>query len=562
MIRAVADRLRRWAGPLLLFAMAAAIRAYAAVQISLPPTQVSAYYLDVARNLAGGHGLVADVLWSYATPPLVLPQPAFALWMPLGSWLAALPMALTGQGSLALGQAAFVLVGALVAPLVWLVARDAAVLNGLPGRRAATVAVGSGLVAAVFGPFLLPVMGPDSSVPFTVLGLGACLLMPRIIEAADHEDGRQAYRAGIGLGVLLALAYLARQEALGLGLAYLVLLGPAARFLVPGARRRWLARALVAPILAGAVLVVPWLARNVLTFGSLGGQAVENLFFVRNEDVFAYAVRPTLARFLDQGPLGILGHIALGLWSQLSVDLLLTAAPIGALGLLAWLVLGRSPAVSRPSALRALLVSGLVTFAADGLLFPVATTWGTFRHASGPLLAGLIVLAALGLDAFVARVAEWRAWERGNAWLATLVLLLVTVPIGAVEVGVTATTTGAIEARLAAAGTSLSGGPGEVDGGGGPIVSDWSIWLAWDLRRPALALPDEPAADVLDLARRFDAPFVLVLSPGQGRSGSSTDAPSVPALEGQPCLMSQPLPGGAGPGARLYRVRNDGGCAP
>ncbi|MGH2466616.1 MAG: hypothetical protein ACRDGL_02645, partial [Candidatus Limnocylindrales bacterium] len=318
----------------------------------------------------------------------------------------------------------------------------------------------------------------------------------------------------------------------------------------------------VAPILAGAVLVVPWLARNVLTFGSLGSQAVENLFFVRNEDVFAFAGPPTLGRFLDQGPAEIVRHIALGLWSQLSVDLLLTAAPIGALGPLAWLFLGRSPAVSRPSALRALLVAGLITFAVDGLLFPVATTWGTFRHAAGPLLAGFIVLAALGLDAFIARIAAWRGWERGNAWLATLVLLLVTLPVGAVEVGVTATTTSAIEARLAAAGTSLSGSAGKADGGDGPIISDWSIWLAWDLRRPALALPDEPAADVLDLARRFDAPFVLVLSPGQGTSGSSTDAPSVPALEGQPCLVSQPLPGGAGLGARLYRVRSDGGCAP
>ncbi|MGH2466501.1 MAG: hypothetical protein ACRDGL_02050, partial [Candidatus Limnocylindrales bacterium] len=215
----MAERLRPWATPLLMFILAAVVRAYAAAQVSLPPTQVSAYYLDVARNLATGHGLVADVLWSYATPPLVLPQPAFALWMPLGSWLAALPMALTGQASLALGQACFVLVGALVAPLVWLVAGDATVLNGLPGRRAATVAVGSGLVAAVFGPFLLPVMGPDSSVPFTVLALGACLLMPRLLQAADREDGRQAYRAGIGLGVLLALAYLAREEALALGLA-------------------------------------------------------------------------------------------------------------------------------------------------------------------------------------------------------------------------------------------------------------------------------------------------------------------------------------------------------
>ncbi|HEX5467081.1 MAG TPA: hypothetical protein VFW92_10460, partial [Candidatus Limnocylindrales bacterium] len=288
----MADRLRRWAAPALLFGLALAVRASAAVQVSLPPSQVSAYYLDVARNLATGHGLTADVLWSYASPPLTLPQPAFALWMPLASWLAALPMAVTGQATLVAAQAAFVVLGALVAPLVWAVAQEAAALDGLTGRRAATVAAGSGLLAAAFGPFLLPVMGPDSSLPFTVLALVACLLMPRLLAAVDLEHGGTAYRAGIGLGVVLGLAYLARQEALELGIAYLVLLGPAARYLAPGARARWIARTLAAPIAAGAVIVLPWLARTWLTFGSLGSQATENLLFVRNEDVFAYSVRP------------------------------------------------------------------------------------------------------------------------------------------------------------------------------------------------------------------------------------------------------------------------------
>ena len=53
--------------------------------------------------------------------------------------------------------------------------------------------------------------------------------------------------------------------------------------------------------------------------------------------------------------------------------------------------LRRSPALLRPTALVVLLVSGLLTFLATALLFPVATLWGTFLHASGPLLVGLIV---------------------------------------------------------------------------------------------------------------------------------------------------------------------------
>ena len=43
-------------------------------------------------------GLVSDALWSYGTPPLVFPRPAFEVWLPLPSLLAAIPMALSGAG--------------------------------------------------------------------------------------------------------------------------------------------------------------------------------------------------------------------------------------------------------------------------------------------------------------------------------------------------------------------------------------------------------------------------------------------------------------------------------
>lgn len=558
------ERARRWAVPILLFVIALLVRAWAAALVTLPPTQVSAYYLEVARNLATGHGLVTNAVWSYATvppPPAAapsLPQPAFSLWMPLASLIAAVPMALTGQATLAAGQAAFVLLGAATAPLVWLVARDAARLNGVGARRAATVAAGAGLLAAAFGPFLLPVMGPDSAVPFTVLALGACLVMPRLLAAADREGGG-AYRLAVTLGLLLGLAYLARQEATALGLAYLLMLVPAARYLAVGARRRWTGRTLIVPLLTGAIVVGPWLARDFLTFGGLGGQAIDNLFFVRNEDVFAYTIQPSLSRFLAQGPVEIVRHIAAGLWSQVSVDLLLTAAPIGALGLLAWIALRRSPALRQPSALGGLLTAGVIIFLVDGLLFPVATLWGTFRHAAGPLLAALIVLSALSLDGLVARVRAWRGWERQNAWLATLFLLLLTVPVAVLEVAVTSGITSDIQARLTAASPVLASNAADSRA---PIVSDWSIWLTWQLGRSGLALPDEPAADVLALVHRFKATEVVVLSPGQGVAGSSTEAPSVPALEGQACFQRVALPAAAGPGSRLYLVRSDGACAP
>src|SRR5206468_9210464 len=72
-----AGLLARLAAPLAVFAVALAARAATAASISFPIPEGSAYYVAAARNLATGRGLVVDVLWSYATPPLQVPRPAF-----------------------------------------------------------------------------------------------------------------------------------------------------------------------------------------------------------------------------------------------------------------------------------------------------------------------------------------------------------------------------------------------------------------------------------------------------------------------------------------------------
>ena len=37
----------------------------------------------VARNVVEGRGLVSDAIWSFQTPPLQFPRPAFEVWLPL-----------------------------------------------------------------------------------------------------------------------------------------------------------------------------------------------------------------------------------------------------------------------------------------------------------------------------------------------------------------------------------------------------------------------------------------------------------------------------------------------
>ena len=215
---------------------------------------------------------------------------------------------------------------------------------------------------------------------------------------------------------------------------------------------------LVPVMVGGALLVLPWLVRDALVFGTpFPGQSIENAFLLRNEEIFAYLHRPTLAAFLGQGAGTILGHIGEAVSHDLLTVVLVPTFPVGLIGILALFVMRRSPALRRATALSALLVSGVLTFLVADLVFPVATAWGTFLHASGPLLIGLSVAAMLGMDAFIARVGRARAWSRPNAWLGPAAMLAVAGLLLALEVLLVMAQSRAMATRMAAVAAELRG---------------------------------------------------------------------------------------------------------
>ncbi len=572
--------------PVSLFALAFVARIWAAGEVSFAPTEGSAYYVGVARNLVEGRGFVTDAVWSYAAPPIVVPKPAFELWLPMASVLAAISMAVLGT-TLAAAQLSSAVVGALVAPLAWAVAREAAERNGLGAERADLVAVGSGLVVAVSAPFLVAVMAPDSATPFTTFAVAACLMMPAAlgVRRRSPSSGRGGERVddataappssvlpGVVLGFLLGLAYLSRQEAIYLGLAYLVLLQAAARGRPASARRAIVTRRFVPVVAAGAAMIAPWSLRNLVTFGSpFPVGTLDNAWLTHNEQIFAYAHQPSLERFLEQGP-SILVNQFVGLTHNLFEVLLVPAAPVGFVGLLALVALRRSPAVAGVTALRALLVSGIVTYAIASLVFPVATRWGTFLHAAGPLLVALTVLTMLALDALVSAVRVRRRWSRSNAWLAPAAVLALSVPLAVLQVSTLASNTAVIETRFAALAGVLSReqgravaarehGSGGADGTASPrarrlsagtadvLVSDHPIWLAESLRRRVLALPDEPPRDVWRLAHDLGA-NLLVIVDGRGRYPAALDE----GADGAECFERVRPEQIAGDTPAIYRV--------
>jgi hypothetical protein len=479
-----------------LYAIACAAYIAASSLVRFPANEGSAYYLAVAKNLATGRGAVLDAIWSYATPPLVLPRPAFELWQPLASVIAAVPMGVLGA-SIGAGQIAMALVAALLAPLAWRLTVEAGQLLKLNSRHALILGVGAGLVTVLMGPFVLAVALPDSTMPFAVMTAIAALLLASSLRAQPR------LRAWLwfGLGLTIGFAWLARHEAIWVALA-VVAWAAGAGFLT--------ARMVAAAIVGGLLVSVPWLARNLLVFGTpLPGQAAENALIVSNEQIFAYLDRPTLSEFGSQGASGVIGNILLAFSHNLVNVLIVPAAPVTVLGLCgaAWLF-WRHP-LARQGSLGALAAFGLLIFAVNTMVFPVATLWGTFQHAAGPAFLALVVGAVVGLDAALRAVGRRRRWQHGNAWLAPLALALMLAPLTWLQVSGMASESDRRGEQVEAVAQLVLAQP-EAASDEIVVVTDRPIWLSEATGISAISLPAETLASLETLVAEFSATLLVV----------------------------------------------------
>jgi hypothetical protein len=543
------SRREAWLSAGLVFAVALAVRLWAAAQVPFGIPEDTTYYWGVARNLAEGRGFVSDAIWSYATEArdpatgafgLFFPRPAFEIWLPLPSLLGLFPMLVGGSTTYGITLPVAAVVGALVPVVAWRIAADVAEERALTAERARTLALGAGLVAAVALPLVLPSVHLDSSIPFGLLALLACLLMVRLVRWPPERllDARL-----IALGLAIGVAGLARNEAAWVGLAWALVAACALRGRGPGA----IVRAVAVPGVIAVAVMAPWLIRNWLAFGSpLPGQAITNAWAITGNEIFAWQDPATAAEYLALGPAVWLQHRVDGFLHNLLDVLLVPGAPIGVVGLVVL------PWAARLRSLRPLLVLALITFLVTALVFPVQTRWGTFLHASVPAAVLLLVAGLAGLDEGLAWVGRRRGWTRPVAWLAPLFAglgaILFMVP-GVIAYGGQARATEAeyvdLGRRMAEAGVPLDGAA--------PVIANHPIWLAEIHRVPALGLPDEPVASVLDLARTFGARLVVLDGDHGGwpdRLASDPDAA---------CLVPVPLPppveeAARGAAFRVFRV--------
>jgi hypothetical protein len=386
--------------------------------------------------------------------------------------------------------------------LAWRLAVDVARELELPQGRARTLALGAGLTTAVYLPLLLHSALPDSTMPFTALALIAVLLMTSLLR--DPHGARFWDPRLLGLGVVLGLAALTRNEATWLALVWVGMAWSAGHF--PRIDR---IRLVGVVALVAALVFMPWAVRNWQEFGSpLPSQTATNALSITGLDIFAWNDPPTLQRYLDVGVQSLLEMRVTGFLHNLLNVLVLLGLPLSVLGVIS------IPFVWPSRSLRPLAYYSLIAFFFTCLVFPVATTWGTFLHAAGPVHVWLVIGALLLLDALIARVGTVRGWTRPVAWLGPALAIFGSVLFSLVLLP--AFGRGSVETRddYAELGPAFEAAAVPLDDSVGPVISDFPIWLADTQGIRALALPDEPPKDVFDLSRHFPGTRYVILSEG------------------------------------------------
>ncbi len=490
----------------------------------------SFYYVDVARQLAAGHGFHVDVLWIFAEvggkipANPVLPIPSNAHWMPLASLVQVPFIWLLGPTALA-SALPFALIGATAAPLAWVIGRDA----GAPR----SVAVGAGILTA------LPVLSwvymaqPDNFSLYQPLVAAALWLAARGV--------RGSRRSFLLAGLLAGLATLARNDGvLVLGVLGLAFLWDRWRTVRPlGAEPPRPARIPLLTALGAVALFLvaagPWFARQLLVFGSLSpSTATGRVLFIRNIGEWDSITTPaTLDHLLGMG----IGPLLLTRLGGLVAAAFIFSVLVGGLVLIPPMLLGawhrRRDAWFGPY-----LAFAAVFFLFSGIVSAVHVPGGTFIHSAVALAPHGYVLALEGIVLAVGWLARrrrsWDARQAGRVFVGAAVGFGALAAVGG-AVSVHATWA-ASAARFRAVGAAL-------DAAGAPVTDrvmsiDASGTRYWT-GHPGVVLVNDPLDTVLAVARAYDTRW-LVLEPDDSvPAAAAILAGSRPAWVGPP-ILSRP----------------------
>ena len=342
----------------------------AAFVVTQPGFTDAYYYVDVARRLAHGQGLTADFIWNFLEAPgfEALPVPSHRFWMPLATVVQAAGIAALEPvlGTFRSAQAAIIAVAAFVPAAAYIAARSV----GASARAALVAAALAGLGGFTFAPAWVTL---DS---FAIAALVGTFFFVAFARAAVGD-----VRAGAIAGALAGLLFLARAEGALFGVALLALIV-----------RRSSRGAGIAGTAIALLIGLGWLVRGLGLPGSPAIALVKGVFLARYEDFFALTPSGTadLATLIGVRLSALLSDLVV----VLAALVLFLAVPL-ALGLRAgW----RLPAV------RAFAALALLIYVAEGVVWPLHATRGSYFHSLAAFYPFAMALVALGGETWLGRL--------------------------------------------------------------------------------------------------------------------------------------------------------------
>lgn len=515
-----------------LLAIALGVRWLYVRAVVFPPLDDPAFYLSTAKNLLSGRVLEVDALWSYQIRFPGVTHPSHEHWMPLTTGLIAGALALQRAlatvpeflaSTLRAGQLPGVLLGALLAPLTYVVGR-----RTLPGAQESArsltrgnrwVALGAALLVAGNATLNYQAASADSSAPFAFLVAWA-------LSVAVRRPGDEG--SYFGTGLLIALAYLTRVDGVLLLLAI-----PLAWWLLPvpirpivelpdkpqarlaweywpreeGSEEEWRralgpsATSVLDLVVAFSILVVPWLVRNFLAFGTpLPGSLLTQAWLSDYVDTFSFQAVPTWETLLDQGLGAIMTLRGEALLHNGSVFLKSTF-PWGLLALPGFWLLRREWAFFPP------FVYGLLLFFVTALVFPVSAMSGTFYHSLGGVIPFLALVAVYAVQQGIQSLSTNRKFGAVTFGAVTVALLVLAGWQVALALPAVAERHQAEQEQFEAAADWLAQRalPDDV------VMTSQPYTLNYVSGHPSIALPGNEAPDaVWEAAQRYGARFLII----------------------------------------------------
>ena len=535
--------------PLVLYLLAVAVRAVLVAMFPDPAYPDSFYYVDVARAIAAGHGLNVDFVWIFAEVgnhlpnPAVLPIPSNAHWLPLASFIQAPFIAILGPTALASALPG-ILIGSLVAPLTWLIARDA-------GARP-LVGVAAGVLSAVPGAATVFLAQPENFALLHPLVAATLWLTARGLKG----DAKSFAIAGL----LAGLATLARNDG--------ILLAGAIGLVWIGDRlRSWRARRgrhawshvddrppipVIAAVVAGGLFLLvmgPWWLRQLAVFGSISPTSSNGaaLWIRTISEWNSIAADPSLSKFLDQGLPAIVASRFTGLVDALGNFAVMILSVV----LIPFFLIG-AIAKRHVRDYGPWFVYTFIAFAGATFLYPLHVPGGAFIHTAIGLAPHAAILSVEGVLMMVGWLARRRGtWDTRAAgtvfvWgIVALVIASAVIFTGPVQRG----WDGSRQPRLALAAYLDSNAVPRDD----RILSIDAGGMKYFTGHPGVVTPDDPIEVIESVARAYDTRWLVVERSDAARALGPVLRGTRPSWIGAP-VFSIPSADGGLPRLALFPV--------